>query len=283
MDNHRQAGGRARDKVSDGAGAAARGAERATRSPAARTVARAGFVFVGLLHVLIAWLAAQVAFGGSSNRADQSGAVEQIASAPGGPVLLWAGVLCCGALAVWMAFDAVGRWRRHRKPTKALGPAGTALAYFSLTGLFISFAVGNQKSSSQQSQQTTATLLSAPFGVVIVFIVGLVVIGVGVYFAFRGFTRGFLGKEAQPPKSAPTWVRVVGSVGYVAKGVGVGVVGILVLVAAVSHDPSQQSGLDGALKALAAQPFGSWILGLVALGLACYGAYCGARARYGSF
>lgn len=283
MDDHSRGGGGAGNSAERGAKDAAHHAERAASSPAARAVARTGFVFVGLLHVLIAWLALQVALGGSGNQADQSSAVRQIASAPGGPVLLWVGVICCAALAIWMVIDAVAKWRREGKATKALGPGGTALAYFALTWLFVSFAIGNQKSSSQQSQQTTANVLSVPFGPVVLFIAGLVVLGIGVYFGFRGVTRGFLGKDAQPNESAPDWVKVIGSVGYTAKGVAVAVVGILILVAAVRHDPNQQSGLDGALKSLASQPFGGWILGAVALGLACYGVYSAARAKYGNF
>jgi NADH:ubiquinone oxidoreductase subunit 6 (subunit J) len=283
VNDHPRSGGGTRGPAQDGARNAAHHAERAAQSPWARGVARAGFVFVGVLHVLIAWLALQVALGGSGNQADQSSAVQQIASAPGGPVLLWAGVLCCAALAVWMVIDAVAKWRREGKPTKAAGPGGTALAYFALTWLFVSFAIGNQKSSSQQSQQTTANVLSIPFGPVVLFIAGLVVLGIGVYFGFRGVTRGFLGKDAQPNEAAPDWVKVVGSVGYTAKGVAVAVLGILILVAAVRHDPSQQSGLDGALKGLAGQPFGTWILAVVALGLACYGVYSAARAKYGVF
>ncbi|GAB3280408.1 DUF1206 domain-containing protein [Sinomonas notoginsengisoli] len=282
MNDYSRAVGGDRNSAKDGARDAAHHAQRAASSPAARAVARAGFVFVGLLHVLIAWLALQVALG-SGNNADQSSAVQQVAGAPGGAFLLWAGVICCAALAIWMVIDAVAKWRRGGKATEALGPAGTALAYFALTWLFISFAVGDQKNSSEQSQQTTANVLSIPFGPVVLFIAGLVVLGVGVYFGFRGVTRSFLGKDAQPKQSAPDWVKMVGGVGYTAKGVAVAVLGILILVAAVHQDAKEQSGLDGALKVLAAQPFGTWLLGAVALGLACYGVYSAARARYGNF
>ncbi|MDQ4490049.1 DUF1206 domain-containing protein [Sinomonas sp. ASV486] len=283
MSNRGQTGGNAREMAEDGARSAARGAQRAARSRPARMLARAGFVFVGVVHALIAWLAAQIAIGAGSGHADQSGAIGQLAGAPGGPFLLWAAAVCCGALAVWMALDAVARWRRYGKPTKALGPAGTAVAYLALTWLLISFAIGNQENSGQQSQETTAKLLTAPFGFALLIVVGLAVLGVGVYFGYTGITRSFLGKDAQPGETAPAWVRAVGTVGYTAKGVAVAVLGILILVATIRHDPSQQSGLDGALKGLAAQPFGDWILGAVAVGLFCYGVYSAARAKYGDF
>jgi hypothetical protein len=261
---------------------AEREAEKVTRSPLAKGVARAGFVFVGLLHVLIAWLAAQIALGQNS-QADQTGAVEQIASAPGGPVILWGGTLCCLALAVWMVLEWIAEWRRHGSPLKGIGPLGTGIAYLALAALFVSFALGNRRNSSQESKEVTANLLAAPFGVVVLIVAGLVLLGAGGYFGFRGVTRSFIGKDAQPTAAVPGWVKVVGCVGFVAKGVALAVVGILVLVATARHDPSQQGGLDGALKSLAGQPYGGWILGAVAVGLACYGVYSAARARYANF
>ena len=69
-------------------------------------------------------------------------------------------------------------------------------------------------------------------------------------------------------------------VGYVAKGVAIAVVGVLFVVAAVTHDPEKAGGLDAALKSLAALPFGQVILWIVGAGLVVYGVYCFARARY---
>ena len=72
----------------------------------------------------------------------------------------------------------------------------------------------------------------------------------------------------------------LGVAGYIAKGIAVGVVGILVIVAGFTVDPSQSTGLDGALRSLAALPFGVVILVLVGLGLIAYGVYCFFRARF---
>ena len=57
------------------------------------------------------------------------------------------------------------------------------------------------------------------------------------------------------------------------------IVGILVLVAAITFDPNKAGGLDDALRTLAAQPFGAVLLVIVALGLAAYGVYCFFEAR----
>lgn len=56
-------------------------------------------------------------------------------------------------------------------------------------------------------------------------------------------------------------------------------VGWFVVAAAVRNDPRQANGLDAALKELLQEPYGSWMLGVVAAGLALYGAFCLVSAR----
>jgi hypothetical protein len=71
-----------------------------------------------------------------------------------------------------------------------------------------------------------------------------------------------------------------GVVGYIAKGIAIGVTGILFIVAAFTHDAATAGGLDAALHSLAVLPFGPIILWIVGLGLILYGLFCFARARY---
>jgi hypothetical protein len=49
--------------------------------------------------------------------------------------------------------------------------------------------------------------------------------------------------------------------------------------AAATANPSQATGLDGALRALLGLPFGAVILVAVGIGVIAYGLYCFARAR----
>jgi Domain of Unknown Function (DUF1206) len=50
--------------------------------------------------------------------------------------------------------------------------------------------------------------------------------------------------------------------------------------AALTANPSQARGLSGALRTIEQQPFGPWVLGVVALGLVAYGLYMLVLARY---
>ncbi|GAA1952506.1 DUF1206 domain-containing protein [Microbacterium deminutum] len=258
--------------------AAARAAEG---SSAFRTIARIGYVVLGILHIVIGLLAISVATGGGGS-ADQGGAMEQIRKTPVGVILLWAIVLGLAALAIWQiaeAFveqdpDAKKKWGHRAKDL------GTAVAYLAIAGTALVYALGGQSDSSQSSQTFSAKLLATPGGVFLLVLVGLVVGAIGVAFIVRGFTRAFEKHLDLPGEPARKGIVTFGVVGYVAKGIAVAVTGILFVVAAFTHDPQKAGGLDAALHTLAGLPFGAFILWVVGAGLVIYGLYCFARARY---
>lgn len=73
---------------------------------------------------------------------------------------------------------------------------------------------------------------------------------------------------------------VSGVAGYAAKGLVLGVVGVLFIVAAVRNDPSDSTGLDDALRTLLEQPAGPWLATAVGVGLMLHGVHQVLRARY---
>ena len=257
-------------------------ASAAQRSPTFRILARAGYVVLGLVHIIIGAIAISVAVGSGGGEADQGGAMEQISRVPFGTVVLWLIVLGLVALGVWQiaeAFlerdpDTKKKWGRRVKEV------GTALAYFAIGGTALVYALGGRSDSSQSTTTFSATLLANPGGVVLLVLVGLVILGVGVAFVVRGIRKDFEKHLSLPAGKLGDGIRTLGIVGYVAKGIAIAVVGVLFVVAAVTHDPEKAGGLDAALKSLAALPFGQVILWLVGAGLVIYGIYCFARARY---
>jgi len=110
--------------------------------------------------------------------------------------------------------------------------------------------------------------------------VGVGVIAVGIYFAYKGATKGFQDDIRVPSGSLGRGITALGVAGYIAKGVALVAVGVLFVVGAVTADPSRATGLDGALQSLAELPAGVAVLAITGLGLIAYGLYCGARARY---
>ena len=265
------------------AGQAAAAADDATDSRGFLLAARAGFVASGLLHLMIGVIALRVATGGSG-QADQSGAIAQLGTAPGGRVLLWACFLGCAALAVFFLAEALleGRGRSGKEATrKRLKAGGQAVVYGAIGAIFGVYALGGSSDSRESTQSTSAQLMAHPAGVVLLVAVGLGLIVAAGYFVHKGVTKKFEENlTSLPPGRAGSAVRALGTAGYVAKGIALGVLGVLFVVATVKSEPAQAAGLDGALKSLQEQPFGVWLLGAVALGLICYGLFMVVRARY---
>lgn len=248
-------------------------ARQGGRSKPLQALARAGFAVNGVVHLLIAWIAVQLAWGGSSQDADTSGALGALASNPLGLALLWLGAVGFATLALWQVAEAV----TADDAKDRVSAIGKAVVHVALAVSAVRFATGSGSNSSEQSAGATATLMSQPFGVVLVVVLGLAVVAVGVGHVVIGVRGSFLEHLSSPPR----FVRLAGTYGYVAKGVALGVVGALFVVAAIRNDPEEATGLDGALKTLLEAPFGSVLLTLVAVGLAAFAVFLFGRARYG--
>ncbi|WP_377638987.1 DUF1206 domain-containing protein [Oryzobacter terrae] len=251
-------------------------AHQAGNSPLVEWGARLGYVVVGLLHLVIAWIGIKVAWGigGGSKKADTSGALSTIASSGTGPLLLWISVAGFLLLAVWQLTEAAVAHGETSDRVKA-GAKGVMYLFFAWTTFRVT--QGSSGSSEQQTEDFTAGLMGSPFGRLLVGVLGLVVLGIAGYHVVKGWKKKFLEDLREHPGD---WAVHAGRVGYVAKGVALVVVGFFFLVAAVQADPDKAQGLDGALKTLKDQPFGPVLLTVVALGIAAYGVYSFARARY---
>jgi hypothetical protein len=257
-------------------------ARRAAQSGFLDKLARVGYVVYGIVHLLIGVLAFQLAWGGGG-QADQSGAMAALADNPLGQVVLWAGAVGFAALALWWLIVAVAA-ARAPAGSRELGDTakgiGKAVLFAALAYLAVRFALGSGGGESEES--ATATVLDLPGGRFIVGIGGVAIIAIGCYHVYKGFTQGFrddLQRDAAAGTSG-TAIMTLGTVGYPAKGVAIVLVGVLFVVAAGRHDPDEAGGLDEALRSLQEQPFGPWVLTVIAIGLAAFGIYCFGRARY---
>jgi hypothetical protein len=284
-------------------GSAGDAAQQVVHSTSLRRVAAMGLAGYGLLHLLVGWLTLQLAWrstgtgsggasgAGSDNAADVSGALAVMAASPGGRLVLWLVTGGLAGLTLWQAVEVLRNRRRLSGPAadadrRSIGPhllrsGGTAVVYgyLTMTAARTALTGGQQRSEEQQSVRG---VLSWPGGQVLVVLVAIGVVAVAVYQVQKGVRTAFLTELDLDPLS-PGLRRLTVTVcraGFVAKGVALLLVGGLVGWAAVTFDPDQANGLDGALRTVAAAPYGSWLLTAVALGFASFSVYCFARARH---
>jgi hypothetical protein len=260
-------------------------ASRAADSKPLEYLARGGFIVYGVIHLLFAWLALQVALGDSKGESDQSGALQSLAGKPFGKTMLVIAVIGMIALALWQAFEAaIGESGPQDKEAIAerVVSGARAVIYLSFAWIAIRVLQGANASTGDSQQKGASSLMANSGGRWLVGLIGLVVVGVGIGLVIYGVTKKFekhLNTQQMSPSVRKT-TRRLGVAGYSAKGVAYAIAGGLIVAAAVTYDAEKARGLDAALRLLAEQSYGPWLLGLVALGIAAFGVYCFSQARY---
>jgi hypothetical protein len=267
--------------------------ERVVRdaSPWIEGLGRFGHVAIGLVYATIGVLAGQTALSEGGGTTDSHGALAWIVQAPFGRVILGALALGFAGYAAWRFIQAIRD--TESKGTDVVGVLtrfvyvfiGATYGALALSAFDLArgYAASGGDSGDAAAQDWTAWLLSQPFGQVLVAAVGLGVICVSLvqfYLAYTGKCSDSL-QTSELSEAQEQLVRAAGRIGFGARGIALAIVGVLLLVAAVDARSDEARGLGGALATLAQQPFGPWLLGVVAIGFVVYGAFMIVKSRYG--
>ena len=261
---------------------ATRTARQAARSEPMKGLAHLGLAARATIYILIGWLALLLARGVPTKSTDQRGAMQELASQRGGSFLLWVVAIGLAGYAVWRwseaAFGVAGEGRK-RGPRIQSFVRGCIYAFFAITAIKLLTQAGG-KSQARQEQDWTANIMAHSGGRLLIGLVGVIVVVVGVMLIREGLTKKFR-KDLDMRRMSPGIQRVVtklGMVGTTARGAVFAFVGIFVVRAAITFDPTKARGLDGALRSLARASGGRWLLGAAAVGLIVFGIYGYAEA-----
>ncbi|QNA78356.1 DUF1206 domain-containing protein [Streptomyces sp. So13.3] len=254
--------------------------------------ARWGIATRGVIYVLIGALAIQVALGGNGKQADRGGAVEQIAGQPFGKVMVWVVGLGLVGMALWRLSEALfgAAGPDGHKTSKRLASGGRFVFYGLAAYSVIAFALARTASegasqggsSDRQSKDWTAKVLDLPLGQWLVGIAGVALAAAGLWIVVRAWQRKFRKhlKVGEMSRRTRQVVEFLGVAGGVCRGVVFATAGGFAVAAAVKYDPDQAKGLDDTLRSFRETPAGPWLLVAIAVGLALFGAFSFAMARW---
>lgn len=247
---------------------------------------RVGYAARGFVYILIGILALSGTFG--TQRVETTGsrsALEQIVELPFGQILLI-------IVAVGLVCHAVWRFIQGFMDTDDKGSDAKGYLIrtgFSLVGLIylglafsaVKILLGVSKQSEFWAKSWTALILDQPFGQWIVAIIGTIIAGIGFYQFFKAFSTNFREHLHSELESDVKNIGVhIGRYGLIARGIVFCLIGGFFIFAAWSSNAGRTRDFGNALHFVEQQPYGVWLLGILAIGLIAYGIFMLFLARY---
>ena len=230
-------------------------AKEAAYSPTMERLARLGYGVKGLIYITMGLLAIQGALGKGKTPADQLGAIRTFSKLPFAQALLWIVLIGLISYALWGIIRAIMDPFHKGTDTKGLIARGgyliSAATYASFVLPTYQLISGARSSSGGNQTHLISQIMSLPMGRIIVGVIGVAAIGAGLYQIYMGLKSKF-------EKQFKTYALIVG---------------FFIFLAAYYSNPGRAQGVDGALNYLAKQPYGLWLMGIVAAGLIAFGIY----------
>lgn len=253
---------------------------------AVRLFARMGYAARGIVYLLVGGLAALAAFGQGGQTEGSRGALERLLTAPFGKILLAIMAIGLVGYAMWRSIQAINDADHHGTDAKGLA-IRTGLMVSAITHLLLAFFAaslifqfgGSTGGSGSGSQGVAGWLMQQPLGRWLVGGVGLVMIGVGIAHAFKGYTAKF-DKHFAMPSQTQQWAYPICRFGLVVRGLVFVIVGSFFIIAAYQINPNEAGGIREVFNTLRSQPYGQWLLAFVAVGLFAFGLYSLLAAIY---
>ncbi len=259
-----------------------------------RAGSRLGLACRGTVYLLVGYLALRLALathGRAGAPVSSAGAVQEAVAPAWGrvPLVLLVAGLAAYALtqlveAVFRsarATGAIGRWRQ-----RAMSSWGFLVySVFCLsTARLLAGTPAKQTAQSEQRQDTgmTADLLRTGWGRLLVVLAGILFVAGGLEAGRRAVRLNFRERftAEHMSRALALLTRAVGAFGSAARAVVFVLVGVFLVKAAVLSSAKQTKGLDAIFRSVGSIAYGSWLLGLLASGILCYGLYCLVEAKY---
>ena len=205
-----------------------------------RTAGRVGIASRGVIYLLLAYLAFDIARHGSApTQTSSTGALQELESRTEGKFLLVVLAVGLGCYAGWRLFDAVTGSSRGGA-TRRISSFSVGIIYVALCVRAVQLVAGHPTSggASSNPEPWVAKIMGWSGGTVAIEVAGAVLLGAGVGLGAWGLFHRY-GKSLALERISHPWrtaVKILGGFGDLARG------SILVLVRGLSHRGSGYLG-----------------------------------------
>jgi Domain of Unknown Function (DUF1206) len=253
--------------------------------PWVERLARLGYIAKGVIYAVIGFLALREAVGAGGRSTDPSGAIHSIGTQPFGGVMLALLAVGLACYALWKVVQGVkdpdGKGSDAHGIVRRVAYVGSG-ALYGLLAYTAAQSILGAEDTSEDAATASAMAFQPPLGPILVWLVGTIVVAVGLYQLYAAYEAKFRDdlRLQQMGETEERWVIYAGRIGTAARAIAIGVAGAFLLLAAYQSDPSEARGLGAALEIVQLQPLGPYMLGTIAIGFLVYGAFMFAIARY---
>ncbi len=246
-------------------------------------IMRAGYGARGFIYILLGYLTLLAAF--TSTQASGTGdALATLRGQPLGIAALWAIGLGLLAYMVWRVTAGIADVEDHGTDGKGLvartGQVVTGLIHggIGISVFGLAMGGGSGGGSGGAAEDWTQKLMAMPMGRYIVAAGALILLGAGIYYAYKGYSGKY--KEHLCASRSTRKAEPLLKGGLIVYGILLGIVALSLGYAALTADPSQAGGLGQALHSIREAAFGRILLGIAGLGLLGFALYNFVEAKY---
>lgn len=244
---------------------------------------RAGFAARGVTYGIVGGLAFAAAIGSGGQTTGTTGALETLTGSAWGATLLVLTAIGLFGYGIFRlasaAVDMEGEGSDKKGIAKRLGYAGSGLTHFALSIYAVMLVTGNSSGGGGGGASSlTAKLMSAPAGIWLVGIAGLIGLIVAAVQVKKAVTHEYR-EHVELPDNQGFADRAI-QIGIISRAVVFAIIGVFLIVAATNANPNQARGIGEALSWLQSQSYGGILLAIIGAGLVAFAFYNVLQARY---
>ncbi len=239
-------------------------------------IQKLGFAAKGLVYFIIGALTALAAVEMGGEKAGRSDVINFLQKQPFGKFILLVVAIGIFAYAIWRFYTVIADPDNEGDEAsgilKRFGYFISSLVYllFGVTILMTTFGIG---SGGGSQQYYLAQLMQKSYGPYIIGLAGIILIGVGIYQIYKGYSGKYREDLDSFLSGQEKTVSKIGKYGYMARGIVFGIIGWVVFNAAINQNTATVQGIQGAFSFLEQLSYGTFLMGIVAVGLMGYGIF----------
>jgi len=249
-------------------------------------VRKFGIISKGVFYATVGILTILAAIGIGGKVSGKNGVINFLQEQTFGSiilVILAVGLLLYTIYRIFSAFTSNNSDDDSSEVLKRIGYFVSGLIYGALA-VSILTSVGSSSSGGSNSKQNLAqTVLSQDWGDIAMYILAAILVGVGIYQFYKGYSGKFMEKfNNYGTVESTDLLKKSGKYGLIARGFSFFIFAWFVAVAAYENNSDAVRGIGGMFDFLRGFSWGNILMGLMALGFVLYGIFQYFLARYSS-